>query len=191
MYFSDLAAFNKLTNSRGKLPCMRVLIATPLYPPEVADAAVYAKELAKRLSERHEVTVVAYAHLPEELPGVKVVAVEKRQSRLARLSAFRKAFAETARDAEIVIAINGASVELPLLAARFPFVLCLADRTAHARAGLLERLVRARARAVVDSTPPHRPEILPLEPKPEEALAAWEAAWRVHIAQLDSLLTHD
>ena len=171
---------------------MRILIATPLYPPEVADAAVYAKELSRRLSKDHEVTVVAYTHLPEELPGVRVIAVEKRQPRFARLRAFRKALAREAASADAVIALNGASVELPIVATVLskPLILVLADTNAHARAGLLERLARARARAVVGSVPAPKPEILPLEPEPTDALAAWDATWQHHVSALTSLFAH-
>jgi len=171
---------------------MRVLIATPLYPPEVAAAAAYSKELARRLAQSHDVTVVAYAHLPEELPGVRVVSVEKRQSRFARLRAFRRAFTREAADADAVIAINGSSIELPILTVRIEAlpILVLADANAHARAGLLERLARARARAVVTNVPGPKPEILPLEPEPTDMLAAWEATWQHHLSALNSSLGH-
>ncbi len=170
---------------------MRILIATPLYPPEVADAAVYAKELARRLAKDHEITVVTYAHLPEELLNVRVVTVEKRQPRFARLRAFHGALAKAARDADAVIAINGASVELPLiLTAKIPLIFCVADRAAYARGGLLQRLSFARALTVIRDIPPCKPEILPLKPEPTEALTAWEHAWETHLARLDSLFTH-
>lgn len=170
---------------------MRILIATPLYPPEVADAAAYAKELARRLSKNHEVAVVAYAHLPEMLPKVRVVTIEKRRPRLMRLRAFRAALAREAARADAVVALNGASVELPLIfGIKVPIIFCIADRAAHAHAGMLERLARARARAVVHDAPPQKSEILPLEPRPTAALAAWEAAWQAHTARLNALFIH-
>ena len=170
---------------------MRILIATPLYPPEVADAAAYAKELARRLAKDHEITVVAYAHLPEELPEVRVVTIEKRQPRFARLRQFRETLAREERGIDAVIAVNGASVELPLiLSAKIPLIFCAADRAAYARGGLLQRHSFARALMVIRDIPPCKPEILPLEPEPTEALTAWEHAWEAHLARLDSLFTH-
>ncbi len=173
---------------------MRVLIVTPLYPPEVADAAVYTKELARRLSNDHEVTVVAYAHLPEKVPGVSVATIDKQQPLLARLRAFRNVFVHAVKNADVVLAINGASVELPLLLTPFPksvpLVFCIADAKAHARAGLIERLAFVRADAIVRELPPHRPEILPLEPEPTDALAAYEALWATHLHTLESLFSY-
>ena len=173
---------------------MKVLIVTPLYPPEVADAAAYTKELARRISKDHEVTVVAYAHLPEKVPDVSVVTIDKRQPRLARLRAFRKELARAVKHTDVVLAINGASVELPLLLTHLSksvrLIFCIADATAHARAGFIERLMLARADAVVRELPPHRPEILPLESEPTEALAAYESAWTTHLYRLELLFTH-
>lgn len=173
---------------------MRVLIVTPLYPPEVADAAVYTKELARRLSKDHTVTVVAYTHLPEEVSGVSVVTIDKRQLRLARLRAFRRAFVHAVQNTDVVLAINGTSIELPLLLTHLPksvrLVFCIADATAHARAGLIERLALMRADTVVRELPPRRPEIIPLEPEPTEALAVYEASWTTHLHTLESLFNH-
>lgn len=173
---------------------MRVLIVTPLYPPEVADAALYTKELARRLSKSHKVTVVAYARLPEEVCGISIVTIDKRQPRLARLRAFREALVRAVKNADIVLAINGASVELPLLFTPLPksvrLVFCIADAVAHARASLIERLAFARADTVVRELPPRRPEILPLEPEPTEALAAHEASWATHLRVLESLFSY-
>ncbi len=174
---------------------MRIDIASPLYPPEVASAAVYAKELARRFARNHAVTVVAYAHLPEEVPGVRVVSIEKRQSRLRRLLAFRRVFDDAVSDADAVLAVNGASVELPILLApprRLPLIYCVADTAAHERAGLIERIAFARAEAVIKSIPPPRPEILPFAPEPTAARAAYEAAWTEHVRTLETLITrHD
>lgn len=173
---------------------MKIVLTTPLYPPEIADAALYAKELARRLAPDHQIIVVTYARLPEQLPGVTVVAIDKRQPRIARLRAFRNAFVSAVRDADAVIGINGASVELPLLLATrpasVPLVFCVADTGAHARAGLLERLAFMRATHVLSDLPPRRPEILPLEPAPIVELAAYEASWTAHLATLTKILSH-
>ncbi|HEX8947032.1 MAG TPA: hypothetical protein VF829_02355 [Candidatus Paceibacterota bacterium] len=170
---------------------MRIIIATPLYPPEIGSAAVYAKELARRLAEHHEITIVAYARHPEQVPGVTVIEIDKQQSRLARIFTFRKALAQAAKNADAIIAINGASVEFPvLLGSTAPVVFCVADKAAHEHGGLLERLAFARARSVIMEVPDSKPEILPLEPEPTDAIAAWDAAWDAHVHSLEQILDH-
>ena len=173
---------------------MRIVLATPLYPPEIADAAAYVKELARRLAKDHKVTIVTYAHLPEPLPGVTVSAIEKRRPLLSRLFSFRNALARALRDADAVLAINGASVELPLLLVSrrqsVPLIFCTADHAAHERAGLLERLASSRADRIVSDFPPHRPEILPFAPRPVDELASYEQSWDTHLAELSRLFHH-
>jgi len=179
---------------------MRVLIVTPLYPPEVADAAAYAKELARRLSHGHEITVVAYAHLPETLPNVAFVAIEKGQPLFMRLFGYLRALVRATPHTDIIYAVNGVSVELPLAimatVTRTPILFCLADPAAHAQTKkrflyrIIERIVRTQAAHVIIDLPPARPEILPLEPLPIDALATYENAWARHIEALNKLFIH-
>lgn len=179
---------------------MKVVIVTPLYPPEVAEPAPYAKELARRLSQGDSVSVVAYTHLPEQTPGVTVEAVDKRRPLPARLYAFTRALLKAMDRADVVYAINGSSVELPVLVAsyvrRTPLIFCIADHAAHERAryaGLsrtLEHLAFVRARTIVTELPLKRPEILPLDPEPTEALAAYETSWATHLTSLRTLFDH-
>jgi hypothetical protein len=139
----------------------------------------------------HTVTVVAYTHLPEALPNVAICSVNKRQSRFARLWAFRKALAKSVFDADAIIAINGASVELPLLTIKRPkTILCLADKSARSRAGFIESLMASRASAMISNIPDSKPEILPLEPQPIEALAQWEQSWTEHLRCLMKILEY-
>lgn len=177
---------------------MRIVLATPLYPPEIAEPAPYAKELARRLSETYEVVVVAYSHLPEELSNVRVSATDKRQPLSMRLIACTRALIRETSSADVLYAINGASVELPFIIASFFIrarrIFCIADTRAHASQNflsrVLERLARVRAHIVIEKLPPPRPEILPFAPRPVEAIAAYEAAWKQHLQTLDSLFNH-
>ncbi len=179
---------------------MKVLLATPLYPPEIGGAAPYVKELAQRLRGRHEVTIVAYAHLPEKVPGVRIVAIDKRPPLPARLFRYTAALLRAAGDADILYAQNGASVELPAgiaaLARRAPLIMHIGDEAAHRRAAgnpLLRRIERfafKRAAKIVTDMPLARPEILPLEKAPEQELAAYEASWGNHINALEGIFQH-
>jgi len=179
---------------------MRIVLATPLYPPEIAEPAPYVKELARRLSTEHQVTIVAYTHLPETLPRVEIIAVEKGRPLLIRLMEYMGTLARVTRHADVVYAVNGTSVELPLglvtSLTRVPILFCLADPVAHAQANasllrrFIEYLARMSAVQVITDLPLARPEILPLELRPEAALAAYEASWKAHLKVLNSLFTH-
>src|SRR3989344_9051256 len=43
-----------------RLQLMKIVLATALYPPDIAPPAPYVKELATRLAANHEVTIVTY-----------------------------------------------------------------------------------------------------------------------------------
>lgn len=178
---------------------MRLVIATPLYPPDTAPQAVYVKELAKRLSMQHSVTVVAYGSYPEEIPGVHLIAVSKRQPKLLRLIAFTWALYRATRNVDILYAENGPSVELPVslltLVPHPKLVVHMGDPDAATRAensvphGQLLRGMTKRAVHVEESTPLVRPEILPLKPRPVRELAAYENSWKQHVSLIVTLCT--
>lgn len=179
---------------------MRILLATPLYPPDIGGAAPYVKELAKRLSSVHNVTVITYGHLPEKIPEVHIVAVDKRRTVPVRLLSYTLALISCMRKADLVYFQNGPSVELPIFVASFfnhtPIVMHIGDRAAHVYAKthtprrLLEKLANLRARTVIDDTPGPKPEILPLDPRPDEALTVYENKWKVHFEMLLQTFTH-
>jgi hypothetical protein len=94
---------------------MRLLLATPLYPPDIAEPAPYVKELARRLGNIHEVTVLAYNHIPEAIPNVKITTVPKYSPLPIRLIRFALALLREGRKADFLYVQNGPSVELPLI----------------------------------------------------------------------------
>jgi hypothetical protein len=170
---------------------MKILLATPLYPPDVAQPAPYTKELASRLAQAgHDVVAVVYGRLPEPVAGVRIVGVDKRQALPARLWDFYRTLSREAREADIIVAENGPSVELPLLFVRGRIVLHVGDRAALGKGGVLAALARWRAAHVVTDMPPERPEILPFVPRPDAALAHYEQSWTTHLAHLQTLFIH-
>ena len=180
---------------------MKIVVATPLYPPDIAEPAPYSKEAARRLAQKHDVTVVAYGRLLEKAPRVKVVSVSKQHPLLIRLLCYTFALMREASYADILYAQNGASVELPAVLVSFitqkPLVMHIADVIANERAkktfllSLIQRFAFRQARVVLSDMPLSKPEILPFEPEPREALAAYEASWRKHIATLEALFRHE
>ncbi len=92
---------------------MRILIVTPLYPPDLGSLAVYVKALVMRLRSHHTVTVVTYGHLPETVPDVNVVCTPKRWPTPLRLIAFTVRLWQAARTADLLYVSDGASVGFP------------------------------------------------------------------------------
>ena len=182
---------------------MRIVLATPLYPPDVAFPAPYTKELAKRLSAINpsfEITVVTYSDIPEEIPGVKILAVSKHKPLITRLIGYGELLARALKNADIVYAENGSSVELPLafvlLFNKAPLIVHLSDTFSHTRAsqhlvyGIIERLALTRAKKVITDSPLSRPEILPFVPAPTTELEAYENSWKKHLEMLVQLFTY-
>lgn len=92
---------------------MRILLATPLYPPEIGGPATYAKELALRLSGEHEVTIVAFADSPEEVKGVKLVTVSKKLPVFLRLPLFFFSLVRHAKNVDVIYVQNAVAAGLP------------------------------------------------------------------------------
>lgn len=132
---------------------MRILLVTPLYPPDIAEPAPYVKELAFRIKEDHEVTVLSYNYIPEEMDGVFCRTIQKHHPLPIRLLKFTWTLWKDARNADIVYVQNGPSTELPslllALLTRRPYILRLGDETALRQASerfLFRTLLRSAIR---------------------------------------------
>ncbi|MFH1129404.1 MAG: glycosyltransferase family 4 protein [Patescibacteria group bacterium] len=88
---------------------MKIIIATPLYPPEIETLASYVKELATRLKKYHEITIVAYASTAEQIPGVKLITVSKHLPLLIRLFMYTFVLLKASKHADIIYAQNSAT----------------------------------------------------------------------------------
>lgn len=193
---------------------MRILLVTPLYPPDIAELAPYVKELATRLARAHAVTILTYGHLPEVITGVTIATVEKSSLLPIRLFRFLVALKKHAEHTDVIYTQNGPSVELPILLlsliSRVPLYLRIGDRVSlknSLRSTILKKLLMHtihRVRAVfihsgddgangfavtcshIDPIlrPDSRPEILPFSEFPKEAFARFEDSWNTHITQL-------
>lgn len=179
---------------------MKILVVSPLFPPDIGETASYTKEAARRLSERHSVSVLAYGRLLEQIPGVRFIEVDKRQPLIVRIVQYTWALLQAVGSVDIIYAQNGPSVELPLgIALRIrntPLVMHIADEAAHRRAErsrlfrLIERFCCTKAAGVIDEMPPQRPEIIPFQPFPREATESYETSWQNHIDKLETTFAH-
>ncbi len=153
---------------------MKILILSPLFPPDTGTPADYVKELATRLSPQHETALLIYGYLPETVPGVTCTAIDKRAVLPLRLWLFTKVLLRS-NSADLVLVQNAPSTELPLLISslfrKTPYVLLLSDPRAVVASSrgwykLLHAYVAKRAHRVisVDSeTVYKKAELLPFE----------------------------
>jgi hypothetical protein len=179
---------------------MKIVLATPLYPPDIAEPAPYIKELAKRLAKTDEVTIVTYGNIPEEVSGVRILTVSKQRFLPFRLMAYTAVLLKAVHGAHIFYTQNGPSVELPALIVSFltraKRVVRLGDETAHRHARshpllrMLESSVRRRARTIITDSPGSRPEVLPFAAYPTAAFEAFEHSWNEHVSNLLNLFRH-
>ncbi|MEX0933944.1 MAG: hypothetical protein WD003_01630 [Candidatus Paceibacterota bacterium] len=176
---------------------MRIVIATPLYPPDTADLALYTKDLAQRLSASHTITIILYGTLPEDISGVQFICVDKHKPTLLRIFLYIKALAKAVQKSDILYAQNGPSVELPVgIIARFfkiPLITHRGDLKAHQKTQksfflrLLKDFSESCSLEVITKTPPTKPEVLPFQPKPQEKLLDYERKWKEHVDTLEAL----
>jgi hypothetical protein len=175
---------------------MNIVLTTALYPPDIAAPASYVKELARKLSHDHTVTIVTYGAIPEDVPNVTIRTVDKRSPVIVRLLKFFFTTLSAAKTADILYTQNGASVELPVtlvaLITRKPLVYCFGDAPAHERAkkhfvlNNIEKFLIWKGSHKVTEAPRDKPEVHPLLPKPKHELTIWKDSWDKHVTTLIS-----
>ncbi|MEN9913075.1 MAG: hypothetical protein RLY66_483 [Candidatus Parcubacteria bacterium] len=93
---------------------MKIVIATPIYPPEIGGPATYTKELCERLHSVHDITVVAYTDVGAAFEGTKLVPVSKRRPLPIRLAFYILAVFKAARGADLIYVQNAMASGLPV-----------------------------------------------------------------------------
>lgn len=174
---------------------MKVLILTPLFPPDIGDPATYVKELATRMT-MHETSLLIYGHLPEAVSGVGITAIDKRQWLPKRLVAYTIALFNLSKKADLIIINNAPSTELPALFVSFfvskKMILCESDSLAiiAVQGGfykIIHSLLKRRCNTII--VLPYeglykKPEVLPFSTTDEKTLATREAWWNNHLKEL-------
>jgi glycosyltransferase involved in cell wall biosynthesis len=120
------------------MPAMKIVLATPIYPPEVGGPATYTKELAKHLAGTHELVVVTYTDSKEVFPGTTLIAVSKRSRLPVRLVKYFFAIWKASKNADIIYVQNAMAAGLPVALVSslrgIPFVLKFVGDEAWERA---------------------------------------------------------
>ncbi len=180
---------------------MKVLIVTPLYPPDTSSQAQYIKELAQRLHDLHSntlLTILTYGACPEEINGVAIRTVRRMSRTPLRIIYFIVALWKEILDADIVFLENGPSVEVPFLLVSFfrarRYIFHYGDQVAHTRAKhsvilkMIDEFLTKRSAFIFASSPMIRPEILPFLSHPENELLQYETSWVAHLQEIDKKL---
>lgn len=177
---------------------MKILILSPLFPPDVGEPASYVKELTRQL-EGHTVEALIYGYLPESVPTVRITAVDKRSWLLKRLFTYTRALFKAQARAEIIILNNAPSIELPLLFvslfSKKRIILCESDPRASkaAQSGFYKTLhAQVKKRCVKVITLPEQavynaPETLPFSAPNTTFLQARALWWSAHIKELTTI----
>jgi glycosyltransferase involved in cell wall biosynthesis len=117
---------------------MKLVLATPIYPPEIGGPATYTKELCGRLAGEHDITVVTYSDSKEATVRTKLVTVSKKKSLILRLMAYTLALWREAKKADLIYVQNAMAAGLPTslvsLLTGIPFVLKFVGDEAWERA---------------------------------------------------------
>ena len=147
----------------GTLPLMKIVLATPVYPPEIGGPATYTKGLALRLKDEHEITIVAYASTSEKIPGTTLFITSKRRPLPLRLAKFAFDVFRASKGADVIYVQNAMAAGLPAslvgMMRHIPVVLKFVGDEAWERASQEQRT----------------------EKKLEEFLAHPEGGWRTRL----------
>lgn len=98
---------------------MKIVIATPLFPPELGSPAPYVYTLASKLKNDHSVTVLTYANHVEKIEGVRIVRVHKSHMLPIRLFLYTQKLIRLARSADILYVQRAVASGLPAIIAHW------------------------------------------------------------------------
>ncbi len=184
----------------ARLHIMRIVIATPLYPPDIGEPAPYVKELARRLSALHEITIVTYGNLPEKLDRVTIITLNKQHTRWSRVLQFTRVLFTATKRADVLFVEKGPSTELPILLVSFllrkKIILHHGDPHAftleakHPLYRLVTTMLKRRVQMVITDSPDKKPEILPFASYPTKEIETCERSWSAHLTVLNKAIDH-
>ncbi len=92
---------------------MKIILATPVYPPEIGGPATYTKELAERLRSDHEIVIVAYASTSEIIPGTTLYIASKRRPLPLRFFKYLFDLFRASSGADVIYVQNAMASGLP------------------------------------------------------------------------------
>ena len=122
---------------------MRIVLATPVYPPEIGGPATYTKELSLRLRDKHEIVIVAYASTSEIIPGTTLFVASKQHPLPLRILKFTFDLFRASQGADVIYVQNAMAAGLPAVIVgmirRIPVILKFVGDEAWERASQQRR----------------------------------------------------
>lgn len=91
---------------------MRILITTPIWPPEIGGPATYIKELVARLPKTYQPTILAFADNPE-IPEGPFQTVSKKNPAIIRQIIFIKKILGLGKNMDLIYAQNAMAAGVP------------------------------------------------------------------------------
>ena len=83
---------------------MKILISTPLFPPEIAYPAKFSKKFARHLvSCGYDVVVATFSDFPEKIENVEIIHVKKSNHLILRLLKFYFLMMQKIKNQDLVI----------------------------------------------------------------------------------------
>lgn len=118
----------------------KILLATPIYPPEIGGPATYTKELIEKLKNDFEITVLTYGDKNKSplFDGSTLHIIDKNKSMPVRLMLYTIKLLSLARKVDVIYVQNAVAAGLPVaIASKIlgkPFILKFVGDEAWERA---------------------------------------------------------
>jgi len=94
---------------------MKIIVATPLFPPEIEAIASYSKDIARHLKDKYQVQILTYAGQIEAVEGLEIFTINKRQLIFFRIWQYFIKLLKLAKQADLIYVQNSVAVSLPAI----------------------------------------------------------------------------
>jgi glycosyltransferase involved in cell wall biosynthesis len=118
----------------------KILLATPIYPPEIGGPATYTKELSQRLHDKYDLTILTYGEEGKSpvFPGTKLITINKSLSMPIRVLMYTLKLLSISKDFDLIYVQNAVASGLPVainkMIRKTPFILKFVGDEAWERA---------------------------------------------------------
>jgi len=86
---------------------MKIIVTTPLYPPEIAEPGPYTKEVSSKLKDKLELVVLTYANFTDNDQSPKIISVPKNLSTPIRLLKYFLKLLQISKNTELIYSQSG------------------------------------------------------------------------------------